>query len=178
MKVYLSIATIFLSCALLYVARENRRLGREVEIAVAAAVTGPSACMLPPIRTVTMAHEPFAADFPRDRPIIILATDRNCHYCGAALNRYAELIRKLPPADALVYDGKRSYTLPDIGGAGIRPSNVLIYPLGPGPYNELLGATPTILLISRTGRVLGRWKGELTDSRTEDIRRTATLLLN
>jgi hypothetical protein len=79
--------------------------------------------------------------------------------------------------DAYIYDWHRSYAAFDLLHVGFEPASVLVSRLAVAPYDELLAATPTVLLASRGGLVLGLWKGELSPGRVKMIKDAVAALL-
>jgi hypothetical protein len=154
--------------ALLYVDRKYVSLEQRVDSlsTTAAAVI---AFTLPAFSSDTMAERSVKVDFPRQHPLLILAAQRGCPYCRLALQSWASLRRNRPQLDGFVYDPGGSYPLRNLQQAGVDPATVLTTRIDVSPYDRLFGATPTVMLIERSGRVLAVWIGELSHDRLAQI---------
>jgi hypothetical protein len=177
MRFLLAAMAVLLSAVVFFLARQNIALRKSLDASITTAETAVSACTLPPLTGFTAADTTFNLDFPRPKPVLILVADRNCPYCGSALKNWAALEKQFPTVDALIYDKKRSYARSDWEGAGIQLQHVLVSVPPIMPYNQILTGTPTVVLISRNGGVLGSWKGELNGQLLGKITTSVSTLL-
>lgn len=167
-----------LSAWLLYLARENFSLRTALQSALAGLDASSTACILPEVHANTLTGASLSLKFPRQRPTLILSIQRGCAYCNSALNTWPNLLRSIPTVDGIVYEGGGPYSSFELENSGIHPSSVITSSLTTLPYSELLRPTPTVMLIGRSGRVLGRWTGELSGAQALLIEiRIHTLLM-
>ena len=159
---------IAVSGMLLYVDRRYVSLGQEVD-SLSTTAAAVSAFIIPAFSSDTMAERAVTVDFPRQHSLLILAAQRSCPYCRLALQSWASLRRSCPQLDGFVYDPGGSYSLRNLQQAGVDPATVLTTRIDVSPYDRLFGATPTVMLIERSGRVLAVWIGELSHDRLTQI---------
>jgi len=100
--------------------------------------------------------------FPRKRALAILSTDKDCAYCGSAIAAWKGLQARYPGADWYIYDRKHSYAATALSEQRVDASRILTEASTPSQFSILAASTPSFLLISRSGNVLGYWKGEAT----------------
>jgi len=164
-------------CLLVYVANDNQRLKKSLAIAIDGMSSSTSACVLPELVSATASKTQVDIGFPRAQPLLLLSSRSTCPYCKTALQSWTAFVAKHPELDHFVYDGTHSYTLNELQQHNVDPATVLISRASVAPYNDLLTTTPTVILVGRTGRVLGLWSGELSTERMKVIDQSVSGLL-
>lgn len=173
----LSLGVVLVSIWLVYLSRENYNLRQQLTSALASLDVSSTSCVLPPVTSSTATGANLTLTFPRDRPALILSIRRGCDYCNSALNTWPALLRITPGIDGIIYEGTGPYSRLELEASGIAPEVVMKTPLTTSPYSELLRATPTVMLVGKSGCVLGKWTGELSRQQVARISAAIRTLL-
>ena len=136
-----------------------------------------SLAFYPPLVTTTATGTRTQLEFPRQRAVLLLASDRECLYCKSALSAFRELTASYPAIDHWIYDSTASYSGADLTREGVEATRVLVPVSATAPWPELLRKTPSVILVGKTGRVLGLWPGELDGGRLKSVRTSLEALL-
>lgn len=172
-----AVASLVLAGIVYYQRNENIRLTTGLSAAVMALESSASACAVPSSTARTAAGSMLSLDFPRQRPLLLLVTDRNCSYCQSALSGWSQTLQRFPLIDGFIFDSHNSYSRADFDKWNLSLGRVLLSLTPIAPYQRIIDTTPTVVLIGRTGFVLGLWTGELSAVHLEELNvRIKTLL--
>lgn len=162
------VLSIGLSAFTLSTFQENRILKQQV-ISLVQASASTSPCPLPAFDSSTIDGTVRKISFPRNGATIILGSDRDCTYCQSALAGFADLSGKFPRLKPFLHDPRHTYSASEIAVKG-PPGMEITISEGRTVLDDLLQKTPTVLLVSPSGTVLGRWSGELSTYQLNSIR--------
>jgi hypothetical protein len=171
-----ALAVLGLSCRVLYLQGENSRMHEAFANVYASTDASFSACVLPQLRGRTASGGALALEFPRQKPLLLLVSNKACPNCTGALEKWGRLVKRLP-VDGLVFDLGRSYSDSELESAGVASENVGVAVDAADPYRTLFAATPSVILVGRTGAVLGVWRGELSARRVAAIESSVAALI-
>ena len=169
---------ILLGMTALVISRDNHRLHDQLEVSITQSGAWAAGCTLPSGDVMTAASTRSRLEFPRSHPLLMLSIEKTCKHCESALTNWPGLVGTGLSVDAVIYNRHASYSPEELRRAGVGPEQVLISLPSMEPYMSLFAATPTIALFSRTGTVLGLWRGELTGTVAATIKTQVRALIN
>jgi len=172
------VCILALASVSIFEARQASDLRRQLTVALRSVDLSAVACVLPSEYSFRTTLGAFAQiEYPRPHAVLLLAISKDCPFCSSALSQWLVLERKFPELDAFIYDAKRSLSENELYRDGIDPARVLVGNEVSPIFADVLKATPTVVLVARTGRVLGSWRGELTSEEMSTIQSGIKALL-
>jgi|ERR1041385_4554700 hypothetical protein len=178
LRILTSTLLVALATSLVHLTHVNLVVRHELTEALDAIAAGKGACVLPPLISETAASTVYTLSFPRERPVLVLASRRDCPYCESSLRHWRGIIDRFTEMDGIIYDPTTSYSLKELDLGGVPAASVLTTRSAPEPYQSLLSKTPVLMLVGRSGRVLAVWTGELSSERVRLIQSSIQNLLN
>ncbi len=165
----LGAATVLVSASAIHLSRENLRLKSQLA-SIVRSETGYAGCRLPGIAGNDLKGNPWALTFPRTRAILMLSADRSCPFCEISWPYWKSLARRLPEhVEPIVLDIRRTMNAEYSRRVGAGPEFVVQPETVPPEITEFTSRTPTVMLISRHGLVLGRWTGKISEQKVGSI---------
>lgn len=174
MRSALSLGCLACSILTMYFARKNVELKRDISY-LAMSISGGSGCSVGDLSGTDKAGRPMDLRFPRDRAMLVMSARTDCEYCKASWGLWDRLVEGTSREvdSVVIYGEPPEGSLP--GKSGL---NAIYMPsLSTSSLGDLISRTPTIVLLSRRGAVLGRWVGALSKETIGNIERSIRLEL-
>lgn len=118
--------SVVLACIVVLLSQQNARLARLLTTVQSDAENSFQACTLPSTTVSMLGDRVYRLEFPRPRPLLILAASRTCAACQSSMDGWAMLAKRFGVLDRLLYDGGHSYSKADLDRLGIDPAVVVM----------------------------------------------------